>query len=486
MSLTRPATSRILTSMLIEFEQTVQPEIHSPRAQFSGMMIAYLLQQLAIREGQGEEIARASLPVQLDHLREAAGLLGEDADGLIAQVQALAADPAQLHAAQAQAATALEGSIQKLIRAGEPGSANKDAVDRILQSEVALVDRIDPARLAAGETYSGGLRTNDDVTVDAFNRYLAQRFPGRDIVATDVRKLLGGFSKDTFIVRLDGKDRQAEEIVMRRDAPSGPIDASVRDEYPVISGLFKQDFPVAEPFWLEADASHFGSPFLTARRVDGETCVTPGPVLTVPRATGEKAARGLARVLAQLHGANIVDLGYSAEDAALSGRDHVLRLVNEFEDYWRPRKAGPEPIMAAAFEWLRQNVPQHIPRACVVHGDASLRNLLVVDGTPTAMLDWETVHIGDPSEDISYARCDVEMVMEWDDFLAEYRAAGGPEYREENALFFELWADVRNGAYSLPHGFESAAVPDVRFAYSSAYYHRGFLRNIAAFLQKHG
>jgi len=489
MSLLRPATSRILTSMLIEFEKTVQPEIQSPRARFVGTMIAYLLQMLAIREGQGDEIAATSLPVQIGHLREAAALLGDDAIAALAEeIEAMATDPHRLHEAQAKAATALEENVQRLIAQGPGSSAvHKDAIDRLLSSEIALVDRIDPPVLAPGESFSAAMRTSDGISVEGFNRYLAGRFPGQDIAATAVTRLMGGFSKDTFIIALEGRDRPADEIVLRRDAPSGPIDASVRDEYPVIAGLFGQGFPVAEPFWLEPEASHFGSSFLTARRVDGMAYVhADGATLLVERAVGEKAARGLARMLARLHTADITALGYSAQDAALPAREHVLRLIDEFEDYWQARKAGPEPIMAAAFEWLRRNIPEYVPGPSVVHGDAALRNLLAVDGTPTALLDWETVHLGDPSEDLAYARREIELVMDWDDFLAEYYAAGGPRYHQENAVFFELWASVRNGAYSLPHGFIAAAVPDIRFAFSSAFYHRGFLRNISAFLRKHG
>ncbi len=484
MSLTRPATGRILTSMLIAFEQTVQPEIQTPRARFTGMMIAYLFQLLLTREQSGAAIAADSLAVQLDHLSKAARLLDDEALlDLVQEIEAAAVEPTGLHTAQERAATALEKSIQRLVMAG----THKSAVDRLLDSEIALVDRIDPPALDPDGSFSAAMRTSDGISVEAFNQYLCQRFPGEDVAATEVTRLMGGFSKDTFIVALSGADRPADEIVLRRDAPSGPIDASVRVEYPVIAGLFRQGFPVAEPFWLEEDGQFFGSPFLTARKVDGAAAVhSDGSTLLVQREEGERAARGLARMLAHLHTVDLRDVGYTAADAALPGRDHVLRLVNEFEDYWQQRKAGPEPIMAAAFEWLRNNVPEHVPGPSVVHGDASLRNLLAVDGKPVALLDWETVHIGDPSEDISYARRDIELVMDWDDFLAEYHAAGGPEYRAENAVFFELWANVRNGAYSLPHGFISAAVPDIRFAFSSTFYHRGFLREIARFLKQQG
>jgi aminoglycoside phosphotransferase len=38
----------------------------------------------------------------------------------------------------------------------------------------------------------------------------------------------------------------------------------------------------------------------------------------------------------------------------------------------------------------------------LVHGDAGAGNLMVEDGRVTAMLDWETSHVGDPHEDLAW------------------------------------------------------------------------------------
>jgi aminoglycoside phosphotransferase (APT) family kinase protein len=491
MSLDRPTTDRIRTSILLEFEKTVQPEIQSERARFIGTMIAYLLQSLITRERDGHAILKRTLPVEVDHLRQAASILGDSRLTELAEQLTLSGkDEATLNRTHERAAAALEGAVQAVIARDDAAATprRRAFVASLLASEINFIDAIDPPKLAPGSAYTAALRAADSIDADALNRYFEAtgRFAGGNVIAERVDRLQGGFSKDTFIATLCGAGRPADQIVIRRDAPSGPIDASVVAEFPVIAGLFRGRFPVAEPLWLEADDGHFGSAFLVTKRVPGAAPLHPdGVTLMVGPEDGAHAARQFARLLARFHATNLVDLGYSAQDARIPAATHVLRQVNEFEEYWRPRKSAPEPAMAAAFAWLRRNVPKIVAGPSAVHGDASLRNLLMHEGKISALLDWETVHIGDPCEDLSYVRRDIELVLPWDQFLAEYYAAGGAEYRQENARFFELWASVRNGAYSLAHGFESAPVPDIRFGFSSAYYHREFLRNITRFLTQY-
>jgi aminoglycoside phosphotransferase (APT) family kinase protein len=85
-----------------------------------------------------------------------------------------------------------------------------------------------------------------------------------------------------------------------------------------------------------------------------------------------------------------------------------------------------------------------VSRICVVHTDVGLHNLLVEDGRIRALLDWEFARVGDPADDLGYARPHVEKLLPWGDFLAEYAAHGGPEYREANARWYEVWRSVRN------------------------------------------
>jgi aminoglycoside phosphotransferase (APT) family kinase protein len=101
-------------------------------------------------------------------------------------------------------------------------------------------------------------------------------------------------------------------------------------------------------------------------------------------------------------------------------------------------------VLVRAFGWLRAHRPETVSRISVVHTDVGMHNLLVQDGPIRALLDWEFARVGDPADDLGYARPHVEKLVGWDEFLAEYYAHGGPPYREENARWYELWRSVRN------------------------------------------
>ncbi len=477
MSVFRPRTARILTSILRELEQTVLPELTSDRARFVGQMTTYLLSSLIIRDGEGETILRDQIAQASDDLVAAGRLLGDP--DLIREGTNLATvhqskDVAALASLEDGAGEALESVMARLWAWPETDAAGT-LMRRVLAQRVIRADRLEPKpRDEAGRS--------DDVPAARLDAYFGEgRFRGKAVRTVRIDRLQGGFSKDTFIATLDGADRPADEIVIRRDCLSGPIDRSAAAELPILQALHGTGFPVAEPLWAEVEPNLLGAPFIVVRRVPGSPVLHPdGVTLLLDPAGAAKGGERLAQVLARLH---TVDLAlFDPAATVLSTRQHVLGMFDEFEAYWKSHRQGPEPILAAAFHWLRANLPRTCPPAGLVHGDASLRNLLLQDGEVTALLDWETVHVGDPSEDLSYARRDVELVMRWDDFLAAYYAAGGPEYREENGRFWFLWARVRNAVYSLARGFETAPVPDLRFAYSSAFYHRMFLREIASLL----
>jgi len=94
--------------------------------------------------------------------------------------------------------------------------------------------------------------------------------------------------------------------------------------------------------------------------------------------------------------------------------------------------------------------------------------------------------LGDPTEDLGYCRPVIEQLMPWDDFLAVYRAAGGGDYRDENARFFEMWRSARNAVCCAVswRGFLSGAYPALKMAYQGIPLYRNFVRNTAGALQQ--
>ena len=83
--------------------------------------------------------------------------------------------------------------------------------------------------------------------------------------------------------------------------------------------------------------------------------------------------------------------------------------------------------------------------ATVVHGDFSLRNLLLNDDDGiSSVLDWELCHVGHPAEDLGYLRLTVESIMPWAEFDGIYRDAGGATVSHSQIDYFDVWGLFRN------------------------------------------
>jgi aminoglycoside phosphotransferase (APT) family kinase protein len=103
----------------------------------------------------------------------------------------------------------------------------------------------------------------------------------------------------------------------------------------------------------------------------------------------------------------------------------------------------------AVLAWLRVHLPATAERPVLVHGDVGFHNMLVADGSVTALLDWEMAHRGHAAEDLAYVRPSVRGLLEWPEFLEVYREAGGQPVEETDLRFFGVWQDVWRAVSSL-------------------------------------
>ena len=64
----------------------------------------------------------------------------------------------------------------------------------------------------------------------------------------------------------------------------------------------------------------------------------------------------------------------------------------------------PQPVLRAAFRWLRRHLPPPAQRIVLVHADYRTGNFLCSsEGEIKGVLDWEMTHLGDPMEDVAWA-----------------------------------------------------------------------------------
>lgn len=320
------------------------------------------------------------------------------------------------------------------------------------------------------------------VTADALTAYLREKLGDPEISITSLRASLGGFSKQTYILELSGAERFGNQLVMRRDQVGGPVESRTADEYPVIRLMHERTVPVPEPLWADHQ-SPFGGTCMFMRMVPGKTAydVTGTQI----GGDGKDAAFALARVLAKIHATPLASLQLPAEVAGLSLGEHVRLMVKFYEEQWFRRRLENSPTIEAAFKWLYANVPDQAAPA-LVHGDASLRNLMMDDGRESALLDWELWHVGDYNEDLAYCRTDVEQFIAWEDFVGEYRKHGGGAFDSLSGDYYAIFGALRNSVFTAAclHSFVNAPVPEPKLAYGALSMGRRLICDMAERLEK--
>lgn len=272
------------------------------------------------------------------------------------------------------------------------------------------------------------------ITAEPLQDYLRARFPEhRETKVLEVRRLMGGFSKETYIVRLEAGGRE-QTIVIRKDGFGLPTGSSVVSEFAVLQEVQGTGAAAPQPLWLESDTAHFGTAFMAVGFVRGEPAHM---VLPTDHATRLKWARNLAGALASLHRATV------RKDADVRAvlRGDIAELQKRVEE----RERHPHPGIALGLAWLVDHLDDLAGRpACRVHGDAGYHNMLMRDDQLVALLDWEFSHDSDPVEDLIYIRPFIEQIEAWPLFLEIYEAESGFRFDAKAARFFDVWKSARN------------------------------------------
>ncbi|HUD90055.1 phosphotransferase [Sphingobium sp.] len=156
------------------------------------------------------------------------------------------------------------------------------------------------------------------------------------------------------------------------------------------------------------------------------------------------------------------------------------RYIQSIKDLYLREMAMPSPAVLALYGWLMDNIPDPPGRPVLLHGDIGFHNFIVDDGRLSAVVDWEFSHIGDPADDVGYVRNTVGNSLDWDDFMAAYRAAGGPELDESRVRFFQIWGHVRNLTASqlTTNCFETGKLDELKLGHVGHSMMAGFLRPI--------
>ena len=273
----------------------------------------------------------------------------------------------------------------------------------------------------------------------ALDAYLKSRFPALPYQPIERFRLSpGGYAKQTGLFRLKPNSLLPLRLVLRLDMAISITTTSVKDEYPVVQQAFDMGLPVPRPVLYEDDKTHLGGRFMLMTEIEDST--PSGPYFPEERKPGESKigpdfGRQVAQTLARWHSGTRITAGAELPN--------YKKTVEDAHVAWQNMDKSPLSLSTElSYAWL-QSHPLSADRPwCRVHGDFGGHNMLVRDGRLTGLIDWELSHIGDPAEDLAQARMMLlPGIMEWQDFVREYVAAGGdPRACDERSVgYFCVW-----------------------------------------------
>jgi aminoglycoside phosphotransferase (APT) family kinase protein len=249
-----------------------------------------------------------------------------------------------------------------------------------------------------------------------------------DAEVTDLRRLSGGASRETWRFRADGRDL----VVQRQRA------GDVRDmlgEAAVVRAAAQAGVPVPELVAAERNAD--GSAWMVLAAVEGETIARK-----IQRDDDFAAARTV--VVPQL-GAALARI-HRIDTTAVPQLDRIDQVA-----YYTELLDGlgqPHPVLELVRNWLLDHAPDAASAAeTVVHGDFRLGNVIVGDDGLRAVIDWELAHLGDPMEDLGWlcvkawrfgGSPPVAGLGDYDELFAAYEAAGGAAVDPEVVRWWEV------------------------------------------------
>ena len=273
------------------------------------------------------------------------------------------------------------------------------------------------------------------IGTDRMNGYFRSR--NIDATAAEVAYIPGGFSRETLLVSLEPGTRFGEEIILRKVVDGHDPQHLIR-EWGVITHVSDLDLLSPSPLWLEEDPEALGNAFFAVTRMPGRN---PGDVFGSGEPVSASLFEQLAGHLARLHAASIDGLGALPRKPMISAAT-VRAAIDEMAEV-APRLAPHDrPLFDFVIAWMRANIPPDVERPSLLHGDIGWHNLLIEDGSLSAILDWERSHLGNPAEELAYIYDMVVRTMPWPAFMDEYAAHGGQPPSEDVLRFYSIWSDI--------------------------------------------
>lgn len=308
-------------------------------------------------------------------------------------------------------------------------------------------------------------------------RLMAERLGG-DVSISVLQRYTVGFSWVTFGFDARGPGMEEGRALILRIGPPRGILAPYRaiPEFVTMRMLEGSGVPVPEALWADDSPEIFGAPWIISSRVEG-TAPVPwtqdgGPAF--PDGLRQRLAQQFLDALIALHQH---DWTANADAAELSGsRDPATTAATEI-DVWVDRMHEWSSRRWPMLEWAARRfrataVPA--PHITIVHGDYRIGNFLLADERITAILDWETVHLGNPAEDLGWIAMRAWRgkspwlchLFDRQELLDTYNARLGTAFTLRDLAWWEAFGNFKLAIMHLgaAHCFEDRGFNDLRMA----------------------
>jgi aminoglycoside phosphotransferase (APT) family kinase protein len=307
---------------------------------------------------------------------------------------------------------------------------------------------------------------------ERLSRFLASVAPG--LIASGVRRLGGGASKEQFYFEIGGGAAPAQAYVLRME-PIQSISESDRGREADLLNAVRGIIPAPEPAWLDAEGTFFGQPAAIMHFVAGVTkpsdngnTVTGLGTYLGPDLRGRIAPQFI-RNLAVIHALDLADPNLASFQRPDADPWQAARWqVNWWARLHHEDVIQAHPVLTLAEEWMYANLPAATDLV-MVHGDYRTGNYLFDEdsGEITAMLDWELAHIGDPHEDLAWTLQRIfgssengvhlaSAMLTREDFIAAYIAQTGRSVNPRSLHFYEILSAYKCVVMTLATGMKTA------------------------------
>jgi aminoglycoside phosphotransferase (APT) family kinase protein len=228
--------------------------------------------------------------------------------------------------------------------------------------------------------------------------WAVDEFGDPDVRIEGLRRTSAGFSRENWVFDAVHAGRR-DALIARRDPVGSVLRTDRAVEGAVLRALEHTNVPAPKVQWLDVEGSRLGRPTVVMERAEGEC---DWFVLNSDRALDRRVeiAHRLYDRLADIH---LVDWRALGLGGVLEDPDQraAEAAVEHWEQELRAVQLDGEPELEVVLHWLRANAPESIATT-LVHGDFKAGNVLLTGDEVSLVLDWETVHLGDPQEDLGW------------------------------------------------------------------------------------